>query len=486
MSRRARNALALGICACVATAPAFAQDAATSGTAPGATGAAAATQATAAGATETPAPATAEGRDLAPTLSGYYQALLARRLVAPESGTDQRLRALVQRAEAAYLRESYDETTLLLFEVVESPRFADFSDLDDFRGAEFMLAGALSRLGAARTAARYLDRILARGPSDAYFAPAVRRYVDLALETGDFAGVERSLSAAIGSRTASLSADSQNELRYLRARLLEANGDAAGAERAYAGITRRSRFYAGAQYLRGVIAANQRRWRDAERLFCSIVETPDESTFTFYVDDRYFEVKDQAWLALGRVAHERVRGRRADDAFYYFFQVPQDSPRLAEAFFGAAYAMYEGEQHDAAIDVLDQLDALFPDTAFADEGAVLRGYIHLGRCEFDPADRLFRRFIARYDPVLREIQNVLRDPARQAGLYASLLDEERAERDRESRRSAADRRVADVETRPRGPRTVRGRLLEMLVVDDEFYRLHADVRILDAESGRAG
>ena len=52
------------------------------------------------------------------------------------------------------------------------------------------------------------------------------------------------------------------------------------------------------------------------------------SRYSFFVDGRFFEVQDLARLGLGRVAHERLR---RDDAFYYYFQVPQDSPRLSEA-----------------------------------------------------------------------------------------------------------------------------------------------------------
>ena len=47
-----------------------------------------------------------------------------------------------------------------------------------------------------------------------------------------------------------------------------------------------------------------------------------------FADERFFAVRDLARLALGRVAHE---AGRFDDARYYYYLVPRDSDRLAEA-----------------------------------------------------------------------------------------------------------------------------------------------------------
>ncbi|MEM6959496.1 MAG: hypothetical protein AAF645_27680, partial [Myxococcota bacterium] len=106
------------------------------------------------------------------TLADYLNALARERLIAEESGSSDRLRALVRRGEDAYFEQDYDEAALLLYEVVESPRFTDFSDLEEFASAELLLAGALAELGSLRSASRYLQRTIERGQSDPYFGPA--------------------------------------------------------------------------------------------------------------------------------------------------------------------------------------------------------------------------------------------------------------------------------------------------------------------------
>jgi TolA-binding protein len=419
--------------------------------------------------------------DETPTLGRYLDALAQQRLLAPETGTLPILREELRRAEALYFAQRHGDAALVLYEIVESPRFADFTESDDFLGAELLAASALAELGSLRTSARYLERILRRGTSNGYFGPAYRRFVDVTLQSGDLRTGLQTLDT-LDLQGAELPEDAQNELRYLRARAAYDTGDLDAAEPVFAEITQRSRFFANAQYFRGVIATRRRDLAAAESAFCSIATTGDQERFTFVVDDRFFQVKDLAWLALGRVAHE---GRRGDDAFYYYFQVPNDSERVAEALFESAFAMYEGDDYDTAIDLLDQLEARFPASPFVDEATVLRGYVHLGRCEFEEAAQLFVRFADRFGPLVAEIDAILESEARQASLYADLLEEERRLESRAARAEgqSEDERAAEARERVE---TLPGLLLALLRVDPTFFQLHASVRTLEAEAARAG
>lgn len=410
------------------------------------------------------------------SLSAYYDAMAARRLLAPETGSASQLRELVHRGEVLYLDGRYEEAQRLLYEAVESPRFRDFDALAEYRQAEFMLAGAMQRLGALRSAWRYLVRILERGVDDPYFGPAYRRAVDVALEGADLAAAIERLSAVAPEEA--LGPDARNERRYLLGRERYDAQDWEGATRELEQVGRQSRFYANARYLLGVIAAQAGRLEAAEAQFCSIATTSDTDQYTFFVDQRYFEIRDLTWLALGRVAHE---GRRPEDAFYYYFQVPQDSDRVSRALFEAAWSMYEGGEHDTAIDLLDQLETRFPDSAYVHEANLLRGYVELGRCDFERADELFRAFQARFTPVIHEIDRILGSPSRQARLFEDLLA---AERER-ARRPAPAEGEAPGEGGA-APTDVRALVMSLLAVDPTFHRLYAEVRTLDAEAARAG
>lgn len=406
----------------------------------------------------------------------YYDAMAQRRLIAAETGSVERLRELVRAGEQHYLDDRFEEAQRVLYEAVESPRFTDFEANDEYRSAEYMLASALQRLGALRSSWRYLERILARGPQDPYFGPAYRRAIDVALAGADLRGTIDRLRAAAPPET--LDPDAQNELLYVQGIERYDAHDWQGAVSFFEQIGRQSRFYANARYLQGVIAAQANELDTAESHFCAVASTPDTDQFTFFVDRRYFDIRDLTWLALGRVAHE---GRRPEDAFYYYFQVPQDSARVTEALFESAWAMYEGDDHDTAIDLLDQLDARFPDSPYVHEAALLRGYVHLARCEFEEADRQFVRFQERFTPVVHAIDAILENPASQDRLFEELLASE-------VRRETA---VAPEEGQAPGEggeaiADVNALLFSLLTVDPTFYRLYAEVRTLDAEAARAG
>jgi hypothetical protein len=339
-----------------------------------------------------------------------------------------------------------------------------------------MLAGALQRLGALRSAWRYLERILERGAEDPYFGPAYRRAIDVALAGADLPGATERLQGVAPQEI--LPPDAANELLYLLGRARYDARDWAGAVSFFEQIGRQSRFYANARYLQGVIHAQAGELDEAQDQFCSIASTSDTESYTFYVDRRYFEIRDLTWLALGRVAHE---AHRPEDAFYYYFQVPQDSTRVASALFEASWAMYEGDDHDTAIDLLDQLEARFPDSPYVHEASLLRGYVHLARCDFEDADRLFRGFQAEFTPVVHEVDRILTSPSRQERLFEELLAAEQ----RSSQLLSAAEGQAPGEG-GEAPVDVHALLLSLMEVDPDFYRLHQEVRTLDAEAARAG
>jgi hypothetical protein len=393
-----------------------------------------------------------------PDLAHYLQTLARLRLLPVESGSVAQLQVLVAEGERLYLAGQDNEAAILLLEAVESPRFADFKSFDEYVAAEHMAGAALLRIGSLNTARRYLQRVIERGPQTAYYGPAVRKYVDVALALGDV----QAAADWLAPHEARMTDDAKNELRYLRARARYDAADSAGAAVVFGQIDKRSRFYANAQYFLGAIAAKEKKYKQAERRFCAVADQGADDHYGFYVDDRFFQVQDLARLALGRTAHEMHRG---DDAFYYYFQVPHDSPRVQAALFEAAFASYEGHQQDTALDLLDQLQARFPQSPYVDEAAILRGYVALARCDFERADKQFSAFLAHFTPLADEIERIEQNPVRRRDLYQELL------------RADAGRTPLQAQRRT---------LLALLAVDPQFYRLHAEVRALDAEVARSG
>ncbi|HEY3252672.1 MAG TPA: hypothetical protein VGJ91_01950, partial [Polyangiaceae bacterium] len=193
------------------------------------------------------------------------------------------------------------------------------------------------------------------------------------------------------------------DVAYLTGRVAELQKKPEQALAAYGTVSEKSRFWAQATYLSGVIAVERKDYKQGEALFCKVADpkqTPKKAALFGGTD--FFQVRDLARLGLGRVAHEQYR---FDDARYYYYLVPRDSDNLPEALYETATTRYEAKDYDGARDAIDELKRLKVEHGYQDETYILDAYIDLATCRFPQADAKLNAFLNRYDPV--------RDAARQ-------------------------------------------------------------------------
>jgi tetratricopeptide (TPR) repeat protein len=355
----------------------------------------------------TPNPATAApgGQELDRVFSGalraYHEALAARRLGQPEL----RLEVVSLRvAEGEQLMGAgrVDEAIARLGELVEHPQFELFADSAEGRAAVFRLGDALAVAGIDEPARGYLRRLLkANGTWDDVWARrAVGRLVDVALESGEFAGAGEDLASV----PASAPEQVRGEIAYLAGRAREAAGDPDGALSSYALVAQSCRFWAEATYLSGLIQVERGRAKEGENLLCKVADPARSATTTpVFADEKFFAVRDLARLGLGRIAHEQGRN---DDARYYYYLVPRDSDRLAEALYEAATTRYEKKDYDGANELLAELARVGTHHRYEDEASVLGAWVDLARCRFADADKKLVDFVARYEPVDNAVRRI--------------------------------------------------------------------------------
>ncbi len=342
----------------------------------------------------------------------YLDDLEKSRRLPAESASPESLKATVQEAEDLLVRGDARAATTRLFALVESPRYQTWKDTPTFQDAEFLLGRSLLRGGAIRSAERYLLRVLAHGTDGPYFVPAHRSLVDLALETRAYGRMAGLLSAR-----PQLPPDSASELAYLRGRAAYGSKDLEAATTHFDAVDRKSRLYPAAAYFRGLVAARRRRFEDARKAFCEIADQKDKLAFN--VDQRYFAIKDLAHLALGRIAHEQDR---YDEAYYFYFSIPDESEHLAEALFEAAHSMYQKGENDAARAFVDQFERLFPSSPLRAEVAILRANLDLKSCAFDRSRAAVAAVVGTYQPIVDGLAVLRKDQARRNALVDRLLD----------------------------------------------------------------
>lgn len=388
----------------------------------------------------------------APEAGSYLQEMERRGLVDKTAVTPKMLADEVRRADDELVAGQPAAAAARLYAIVEGPRYQDFSDTEDFQDAEYRLGLALARGGGTTTARRYLARALGRGPKAPYYHAALRAYVDVCLD--------QHLAESCAAEIDKLGAEDVNEeLAYLHGRALYEGNHFDRAEDELSRVTPKSRFYSSALYLRGVMRVKRQDLRGAQDAFCAIADVKTTDRIRFYIDGRYYALKDLARLALGRIAHEEGRD---DDAFYHYFLIPSDSKKLPDALFEAGWAALAGKQYDLGARLVEEFLKLYGSTPRAAEARLLMATLQVKTCRFAEAEKGFDRALAEYEPLTRYVDRALADPA--------------------TRRALAERLLSADELHPIDTHDTDGMIASMLQVDARFYRLHAIARGLAKEA----
>jgi tetratricopeptide (TPR) repeat protein len=383
----------------------------------------------------------------------YFSDLEKAGVLAAEQPSIGLLKDTLRAAEDDLVTGNPQIATTRLYRIVEAPQWRPLAYAPEYANAELTLGRALVRSGAYASARRYLLRVLAHGPKGPYFTAAYRAMVDAALETREQPGVLAQLEAL--KLDEPLPKDSENERAYLRGKVAYERGELAAAAQLFAEVDRQSRFHASALYFRGLVAARQGRYAMARRNLCEIVEQVDKDRFSFFIDGRYYAIKDLAYLALGRIAHEQAK---FDDAYYFYFRVPEDSERLPDALFEASWSMFQKGEYEAAGAFIDQFDRMFPKSPLAPDVMLLHAMIDLKSCAFERVRATLDQLVKTYVPIEAEVAALIKDPARRQVLYRRLLSKSEIGRQGD-------------------------RVIELLKIDNRFYRYYGYLAALDREAG---
>ena len=385
----------------------------------------------------------------------YFIELEAMKLIDADSGNLTTLKRELQTAENLIRDGAFATAAVSLYAIVKSPRYASFTDFVEFQNAEYDLGVALARAGSYGAALEALEQVLRRGPNAQYYGPAHRRAVDIAIEVRDHAGVLARLEAI--KSTEPIPPSIAGERAYLRGRAAYDNNKLADAEGELVTITKQSRLYSSAVYLRGVIRARRGEFKDSAEAMCQIAATPDTDKFTFVVDERYFTVKDLARLGLGRLAHEQGE---YDDAYYHYFQIPDDSGYLSDALFEAAWSMYQKRELPTSRDLVKEFLKEFPSSPLWPEASLLAGYVELADCKFTDSQTWYDELVAKLQPIVDTMDKVRKDRQLRDQLFATAIT-----RYREVRNTGAK-----LEKQP--PKTPIDEVQALLRLDPKFIRLN--------------
>jgi len=201
-------------------------------------------------------------------MRAYQKALDSKKLAASVPLSIQRLRDELPNIEEKISSGRRDEAIGDLVYLVESPRFEPFASSEEGKTALFLLGDALASAGALQPARGYLTRLLKGDPGDTSYRRAVHSLVDAGLTSDRPEVILKDLEVVPPSAPDELTGD----VSYLRGRAAELGKKRDDALAAYARVGEKSRFWAQATYLSGVLEVEKQNFKRGEQLFCKVAD----------------------------------------------------------------------------------------------------------------------------------------------------------------------------------------------------------------------
>lgn len=175
---------------------------------------------------------------------------------------------------------------------------------------------------------------------------------------------------------------------------------------------RAGRFRVRATYIAGAAAAALGQLDDALVRFDRIVNTRSLSRR----EDG--EVRDLAWMARGRILHDRGD---YDGALLGYRQIGRASPLYPAALYEIAWTLLRADRHEAALAALEQLLRDTPSSPAAPEAKALRGKLQIRRRHWKAAESEFSALRREFDAQEKALAPALAVEADALGYAAALI-----------------------------------------------------------------
>lgn len=341
--------------------------------------------------------------------------------------------------------KDYEGATDELNKVIEISQQQAVSEESKVDGI-FLLAEAYFRSEQFLSARRYYRQIIERAPArpyDGYAGRALSRLVDIALRTDTLESLD-----FVFARIDKLgTGDASGSLQYARGKAFFAKKDYAAARAAVGTLPATSEFAHQAQYLLGVI-----RTREAVEAALASAPPPEagasedgapapapvapvaSAAASFDPAIEQFRkvtrmpgatseqkhVIDLAWMAIGRLFHERDQYLEAAEAYSH---VDRSSPEFSTMLYELAWVYVRLGDFQRAQRALEVLAITDPKSLELADSSLLRADLMLRSGQFDKALALYQDVREEYDPVRGQVQTFL-DTTTDPAVYYDRLTED--------------------------------------------------------------
>ncbi len=293
-------------------------------------------------------------------------------------------------AEKLYRAGDYVNAAIICVDLMDYP---NAKAKRQFYDIQFYLGSSLFHQGNYISARKYLEKVVDYGQIGEHFREAILEMIEIYVTQRDFTGAERYYKLI--SRVSGQSG--WDSIQYEYAKMLHKKMDLDKSERTFAKIPSDSAMYPRAAYFRGVIKVEQKKLKEALKIFQGLrnIETKD-------IKD--LRLRELATLATARVLFDLGQ---FDEALSVYRDIPVESPFFDQAYHEICWIYVKREKADEAANTLDILLIARPDSKYEPEFRLLKGSINLWSGDYDKANMSFRHVSDKYETVVERLERLL-------------------------------------------------------------------------------
>ena len=334
--------------------------------------------------------------------------------------------------EIYYLQKEYQRASFLLFGAVE-PRDNDktpVQDRPDYADALYYLADSLYLLGNHAAAQSYYEKLL-KLKNHGFHEQAILRLMELGDSQGRFDAVDKYYAEYLETVKGK---DVPGQVRYLRGKSLFLAKKDEAAINELAQVPAADGYALRSRYLLGAAMVRQGKLDDAAAMFQQVAFAKPIAK-----DDK--RVKEMAHLARGRLFYETDKLGESIDAYQ---EINYDSTLLTTMLYEVTWTYVRRGQlalrgkkgdnltdmqrrekakveYEKALDQLEELKALEPDSDKAAEIDILAGNLRLQRNEFEKAEGIFGEVLETYQSADGQLASLMAERSTRDRLLADIL-----------------------------------------------------------------
>ncbi len=296
----------------------------------------------------------------------------------------------------------YEKAAMAFYVLVEAEALNTRTLQQD---SQWYLGECLFELGNWATAIDAYQLVIASGESHPFFADAVRRQ----LEVYGILGDAENFYALYRTWILSGRVASTEQVRYTVAKSFYRQGETARAKAMFTEIPVGGEYYARARYFMGTILAAEGEFEPALVEFRKVVDAEDASR----------EVKELAWMALGRIDYEIGR---YDEALTAYQEIPSGSEYFADQLYEMVWSYIKQEDWESALQQTEIFLIAFPEHPYAVQLKLDMGHLHMKNEAFEKALAAYETVVTDYTPLQRQLARV-EDGTEDPGLFFEKMVE---------------------------------------------------------------